>query len=44
MKVQVYIQASKVKNIDKQTKNEPTIRFWEETNKISIQKDYIHNM
>ena len=41
---QLYIQASKVKNIDKQTKKEPIIRFWYETNKISTQKEYIHNM
>ena len=33
MKVQVYIQDSKVKNIDKHTKKKSAIRFWDETNK-----------
>ena len=41
MKGQVCMQASKVKNIYKQTKNEPTIRFLYETNKT--QKQYIHS-
>ena len=35
MEVQVYIQDSKVKNIDKHTKNKSAIRFWDETNKKS---------
>ena len=33
MKVEVHMQDSRVKKIDKQTKNEPTIIFWDETNK-----------
>ena len=33
MKGLVYMQASKVKKIDNQTKNEPTIRSWDKTNK-----------
>ena len=38
MKVQAYMQASKVKKRDKQTKKVPTIIFWDETNKTSTQK------
>ena len=37
MKVQVYIQDSKVKNIDKHIKKEPKVRFWDETNKRGTQ-------
>ena len=37
-KVQVHIQASKVKKIDIHTKKEPTIRFWDERKKNSTQK------
>ena len=40
MKVQVYMQASEVKKIYKNTKKE----FLHETNKNSTQKDYIHNI
>ena len=38
------MQASKVKKINKQTKNVPTISFGGETNKNSTQKEYIYNM
>ena len=44
MKRQVFMKSSKVKILDKQTKKEPTIRFWYETKKSSTQKEYIHNM
>ena len=43
MKLQVYIQAYKVKNIYKQIKKEPTIIFLDER-KISTQKYNIRNM
>ena len=33
MKCQVYMQAPKTKKIYKQTKKQPTIRFWDETKK-----------
>ena len=32
------MQAYKVEKIDKQTKKEPTIRFWDETRKKSTKK------
>ena len=44
MKGKIYMQASKVKNIDKNTKNKPTIQFWEKIIKNRTQQDYIHNM
>ena len=41
MKGHVYMKSSKVKNIDKYSKKELTIRIWD---KKSTQKEYIHNM
>ena len=38
------MQDYKVKKIDKQTKKEPSIKIWYETNKNRTQKGYIHNM
>ena len=38
MKVQVYMKASKVKNVDKHTKKAPTIKIWDETNKTITKK------
>ena len=38
------IQASKVKKIDKQTKTEPAIKFWDDTNKNITQKECIHSI
>ena len=33
MKGQIYMQASNVKKTNKQAKKEPTIKFWDDTNK-----------
>ena len=44
MKVQLYMQDYKVKNIDKHTKKETTIRFGDKTDKKSARKEYIHSM
>ena len=38
VKGQLYMQTYKMKEIDKHTKEEPIIRFWEETNKRITQK------
>ena len=44
MKGKVYLPVFKVKRIEKNTKQEPTLRFWDETDKRSTQKEYIHNV
>ena len=44
VKGQLYMQNYKVKEIDKHTKEEPVIIFWDKTNKNITQKYYIHNM
>ena len=38
------MQTYKMKEIYKHTKEEPIIRFWEETNKRITQKQFIHSM
>ena len=38
------MQASKAKEIDKQTKKEPKIIFWDKTGKKTTRREYIHKI
>ena len=38
MKGKIYMQASNVKKTNKQAKKEPTIKFWDDTNKKRTHK------